>query len=116
MLKKDRSRLTFFCTKPITDIVKILGEPDFDDNLVYDFGPTETPGVFSFSVRKIPYQIGKRRPIHYLLWFEQDEADFYLVIEEQEARSVFTQSALEPELYRFFIQKCECEPVEISHD
>ena len=108
-MKKEITKLTFFCTKTQEEILRLLNTPEFEDNLEYLF--SQEGDQWTFSVVKIPYQLGKRKPIPFWLSFRQQTDGLYLVVEEKEARSVFVNTSLEPELYRFFIQKCECEPV-----
>lgn len=109
-LKKEKTRMIFRCKKSQEEIVKLLEDPQFEDNLEYIF--TKENGRYSFAVTKIPYQIGKRRPVPYCMWFERGEQALYLLIEEKEAKSVLVTSSQEPEIYRFFIEKCECQPAE----
>lgn len=110
LLKKEKTRMIFRCNKSREAIVKYLENPRFEDNLSYVF--FEENGAYCFSVTKLPYQLGKRRPVPYRMWFEEGEDTLYLLIEEKEAVSVMTASAQEPEVYRFFIEKCGCEPAE----
>ncbi len=110
LLKKAKTRMIFRCNKSMEAIVRCLEKPRFEDNLSYIF--FEENGAYCFSVTKLPYQLGKRRPVPYRMWFEQGEKALYLLIEEKEAVSVMTASSQEPELYRFFIEKCDCEPAE----
>ena len=49
--------------------------------------------------------------MNYKLWFEQGKTGNYLLIEAEEEKSLFVTSNQEPEIYRFFIQVCGCEPV-----
>lgn len=107
-LKKEKTRMVFYCSKSVEEIVKCLENPRFEDNLSYIF--FEENGAYCFSVTKLPYQLGKRRPVSYRLWFEQRMDGLYLLIEEKQEVSVMTASAQEPEIYRFFIEKCGCEP------
>ena len=108
-LKKEKTRMIFRCNKSREEVVKCLEKPDFSDNLSYIF--FEENGAYCFSVTKLPYQLGKRRPVPYRMWFEQGKNGLYLLIEEKEEVSVLTASSQEPEMYRFFIEKCDCEPV-----
>lgn len=108
-LKKEKTRIIFRCSKSKEEVVKCLEKPDFSDNLSYIF--FEENSAYCFSVTKLPYQLGKRRPVPYRLWFEQGMDELYLLIEEKEEVSIMTASAQEPEVYRFFIEKCACEPV-----
>lgn len=110
LFKKEKNRMIFRCGKSMEEVVNRLENPRFEDNLSYSF--FEENGVYCFSVTKIPYQIGKRRPVAYRMWFEQREHALYLLIEEKEAVSVMTASSQEPEVYRFFIEKCDCEPAD----
>ncbi len=111
LLKKMKTRMIFRCNKSREAIIECLEKPRFEDNLNYIF--FEENGAYCFSVTKLPYQLGKRRPVSYRMWFEQGEKALYLVIEEKEAVSVMTASSQEPEMYRFFIEKCDCEPAKI---
>lgn len=108
IVKKEKTRMIFRCSKSEEEIVALLEEPEFEDNLGYTF--SKRADGYRFSVTKIPYQIGKRRPVHYRMWFEQGKQALYLLIEEQDEKSVFVTSSQEPEIYRFFIEKCDCEP------
>ena len=110
LFKKEKTRMTFRCNKTREEVVGLLNTPRFEDNLSYIF--FEEHGADCFSVTKLPYQLGKRRPTPYRMWFEQGEDALYLLIEEKEAVSVMTASAQEPEVYRFFIEKCGCEPAD----
>lgn len=109
LVKKEKTRMIFRCNKSKEEIVELLENPQFEDNLEYIF--SKKNDIYRFSVTKIPFQIGKRRPVPYRMWFEQGEQALYLLIEEQEEKSVFVTSSQEPEIYRFFIEKCDCEPV-----
>ncbi|MDO4313685.1 MAG: hypothetical protein Q4C52_11445 [Eubacteriales bacterium] len=109
LLKKEKTRMIFRCRKTKEEIVSLLENPQFEDNLEYVFFSEN--GGYCFSVTRLPYQIGKRRPVPYRLWFEQGERALYLLVEEKEEKSVFVTSSQEPEVYRFFIEKCDCEPV-----
>lgn len=108
IVKKEKTRMIFRCSKPEEEIVALLEDPQFEDNLNYIFSK-EADG-YRFSVTKIPYQIGKRRPVPYHMWFEQGKEALYLLIEEQDEKTVFVTSSQEPEIYRFFIERCDCEP------
>lgn len=110
LLKKEKTRMFFRCKKSKEEIINLLENPRFEDNLEYIF--SKENGSYCFSVTKIPFQLGKRRPVPYRLWFEQGEQALYLLIEEIEEKSVLVTSSQEPELYRFFIEKCDCEPAE----
>lgn len=110
LVKKEKTRMIFLCKKSEEEIVELLENPQFEDNLEYIFSKSKEKGVYCFSVTKIPYQIGKRRPVPYRMWFEQGRQALYLLIEEQEEKNVFVTSSQEPEIYRFFIEKCDCEP------
>lgn len=107
-LKKEKTRMVFRCNKSMEEILKCLEKPRFEDNLSYIF--FEENGAYCFSVTKLPYQLGRRRPVPYRLWFEQRREELYLLIEEKQETGVMTASAQQPELYRFFIEKCDCEP------
>ena len=99
-LKKEKKRLVFRLDKSASEIVELLEHPRFEDNIKY-----------TFAITKIPYQLGKHRPVNYRLWFEQGKTGNYLLIEAEEEKSLFVTSNQEPEIYRFFIQVCGCEPV-----
>ena len=109
-VKKEKTRMIFRCDKTKEEIVEILNNPRFEDNIEYIF--SEKDGVCYFAVTKIPFQIGKRRPVPYHMWFENGKDSLYLLIEETEEKSVLITSSQEPELYRFFIEACGCQPAE----
>ena len=108
-LKKEKKRLIFRCDKSESEIVELLEHPRFEDNIKYTF--KKEAGAYTFAITKIPYQLGKHRPVNYRLWFEQGKTGNHLLIEAEEEKSVFITSNQEPEIYRFFIQVCGCEPV-----
>ena len=108
-LKKEKRRLVFRCDKSEDEIVELLEHPRFEDNIKYIF--EKKADTYTFAVTKIPYQLGKHHPVNYRLWFEQGKAGTYLLIEAEEEKSVFITSNQEPEIYRFVIQVCGCEPV-----
>ena len=108
-LKKEKKRLIFRCDKPEREIIELLEHPRFEDNIKYTFG--KDTDTYAFAITKIPYQLGKHRPVNYRLWFEQGNTGSYLLIEAEEEKSVLVTSNQEPEIYRFFIQVCGCEPV-----
>ena len=108
LVKKEKTRIVFRCKKTQEEIIKLLKKPEFADNIEYNF--EETAGGYRFGVTKVPLQIGTRRPVYYALRFEQGQQGLYLLVEEEEAKSIFVTSSQEPELYRFFIEKCDCEP------
>ncbi len=85
LFKKEKTRMTFRCNKTREEVVGLLNTPRFEDNLSYIF--FEEHGAYCFSVTKLPYQLGKRRPTPYRMWFEQGEDALYLLIEEK-VRSV----------------------------
>ncbi len=107
-LRKERTRMVFQCSKTKDEIIGLLETPQFGDNLSYQFA--EEGDAYRFDVTKLPYQLGKRRPVPYRMWFEEDETGLYLLIEEKEKVSVMISSYQEPEVYRFFIEKCGCMP------
>lgn len=108
-LKKEKKRLIFRLDKPASEIIELLEHPRFEDNIKYTFEKNED--TYTLAITKIPYQLGKHRPVKYRLWFEQGKTENYLLIEAEEEKSVFVTSNQEPEIYRFFIQVCGCEPV-----
>lgn len=108
-LKKEKKRLVFCLDKSASEIVELLEHPRFEDNIKYTF--EKNTGTYTFAITKIPYQLGKHRPVNYRLWFEQGKTGNYLLIEAEEEKSLFVTSNQEPEIYRFFIQVCGCEPV-----
>lgn len=108
-IKKEKNRMVFRCGKTQEAIVDILDHPRFEDNIKYTFDKED--GTYIFSVTKVPYQLGKHRPVKYRMWFEQGKTELYLLMEAVEEKSVLVTSTYEPEMYRFFIQVCECEPV-----
>lgn len=102
--------MIFKCDRSKEEIVAILKKPDYDDNIKYDF--YEEAEGYCLSVTKIPFQLGKRRPVRYGLVFVNGLEGVYIQVEEMKKSNVLKQSSYEPELYRFFIEKCGCEPVE----
>lgn len=108
-LKKEKKRLIFRYDKPESEIIELLEHPRLEDNIKYTI--EKETDTYTFAVTKIPYQLGKHRPVNYRLWFERRMAGNYLLIEAEEEKSVLVTSNQEPEIYRFFIQVCGCEPV-----
>ena len=108
LLKKEKKRLVFRCDKSERAIIELLEHPRFEDNIKYIF--EKRADAYTFAITKIPYQLGKHRPVNYRLWFEQGKVANYLLIEAEEEKSVLVTSNQEPEIYRFFIQVCGCEP------
>ena len=93
-LKKEKKRLIFRLDKSASEIVELLEHPRFEDNIKYTF--EKNTGTYTFAITKIPYQLGKHRPVNYRLWFEQGKT----------ANVIFSINLLP-----FFIQVCGCEPV-----
>ena len=101
-------KMIFACSKTPEEIVGALEKPAYEDNIKYTF--TRENGAFEFAVTKIPFQLGKRRPVPYKLWFESGSQGLYLLLEPKNDVGVLKNASLEPEMYRFFIEKCGCAP------
>ena len=102
--------MIFKCNRSKEEIVAILGKPEFEDNIKYHF--YEEKEGYCLAVTKIPFQLGKRRPVEYALVFVNGLDGLYMQVEERKKSNLFRKSSYEPELYRFFIEKCGCEPAE----
>lgn len=102
--------MIFKCDGTKEEMVAVLKKPDFDDNIKYDF--YEEKEGYCLEVKKIPFQLGKRRPVRYGMVFVKGMEGLYVQVEEMQKNNVLKKSSYEPELYRFFIEKCGCEPVE----
>lgn len=101
--------MIFRCTETEEAIVELLMHPQFEDNIDYEFEKKQ--GGYLLSVTRIPFQIGKRKPFPYALVFVKGSEELYLQVEPQKKKGVLHSSSYEPEMYRFFIERCHCEPV-----
>lgn len=101
--------MIFRCEQTKEEIVELLKHPQFEDNIKYDF--TEEKEGYCLAVTRIPFQIGKRKPFPYGLVFIQGTNGLYLQVEAMKKSNTLLAASHEPELYRFFIERCHCEPV-----